>query len=190
MKNGRNLASLVSLRQKPKSSVCKFWYRRNSMYFTWPKWLSSFLFLFMGRRSRWRMVGTRQVWIFLSPKVKSSLHKFWNRRGSMHFTCPKWPNSFSFLFTECYTRGRMVGTSQVWFYVGQKQRVLLCNLWHWRNSTLFTWPKWINSLLFIFKWYRARWQTVGTRQVWFCLGKKRRVYYATSDTEGARCILL
>ena len=120
--NGRKYASLVLLRPKAKSSLHKFWYRGSLMHFTCLNGWT--LLCFTGCRARWRTVGSKQVWFCLRQKRRSCYASSDTEgRDSMHFTCPKRLNSLSFLFKECHARGRMVGTRQVWFYVGQKRRV-------------------------------------------------------------------
>ena len=128
--------------------------------------------------------------VLLMPKVKSSLHKFWYWRKSAHFTWSKRLHFLLFLFTGYLTRWRPVGTRQVWFCLGQKRKVRYGSYNNNGTRHILLGLNDLNAFRFFLCALVRSELTVRTRKVWFCLGQKWTVRYASSNIKGTRCILL
>ena len=144
-----------------KSSLHKFWYRRDSRHFTCPKRFNSLSFLFSGCRARWGTMGTRNVWLCLDQNWRVCYAS-----SDMNQTRLILHGLNSLTHFGFFLRSKLD-------FIRPKEKSSLRNFWYRRNLMHFTWPTRLNSLLFLFTSCHARWVTVGTRKVWFCLDQKR-----------------
>ena len=173
---------------KPKSLLHKFWYEMNSTHFTWPKWINSISFLFTGCHVRGRMVGTRQVWFCLCQKQRVRYASFDTEetRWILLGLTTKLPFGSFYGLSYEVENGKNLESLVLSM---PKAKSLPCKFWYRRNSHILHGLNGLNFFSFFLRAVMWGKLTVETIQVWFCLGQKRRVRYASIDTEGTRCIL-